>query len=247
MVSSSNPVFSDKIFTNQRVVSGGVMTIDGTINKTLILLLFVGITGYYTWNLFVTGHAAQASGLGVVGAILGLVFALITCFKQQWAHITAPVYAACEGLLLGGISAMFEQQYPGIAMQAVSLTFMALLGMLLLYKNGIIRATEKFRSVLMISMFSIMGIYLVDFIGSFFHFSIPLISGSGPVGIGFSLVVVVIASLNFILDFDTIEQGVNYGMPAQMEWIGSFGLLVTMVWVYIELLKLLSKLRSRED
>jgi uncharacterized YccA/Bax inhibitor family protein len=191
-----------------------------------------------------TPEAAMPWMLG--GLIGGFVVALITIFKQQWASITAPLYALLEGLALGGISAFFERSYPGIAVQAVGLTFGTLFVMLLAYKTGVIRATQGFKMGVIAATGGIALLYLVEMVlGGFFHMQVPAINGSGAIGIGFSVFVVIIAALNLVLDFDMIESAVSAGAPKYMEWYGAFGMMVTLVWLYLEMLRLLSKARRR--
>ena len=179
------------------------------------------------------------------GAIGGLIFALITCFKPTWAPITAPLYAAAEGLFIGAISAFAESRFPGIVLQAVGLTFGTLFALLGAYRSGLIKATENFKLGVCAATGGIMMIYLATFILGMFGVHIPFIHGSGLFGIGFSAFVVVIAALNLVLDFDFIENASDHGAPKYMEWVGAFGLMVTLVWLYIEILHLLMKLRSR--
>jgi uncharacterized YccA/Bax inhibitor family protein len=181
----------------------------------------------------------------LVGIIGGLIVALVTVFKQTWAPVTAPVYGLLEGLAIGGISAMFEAQYPGIVIQAVALTFGTCLVLLLAYKSRLIQATENFKLGVVAATGAIALIYFVSFILRMFGVHMPYIHGSGLIGIGFSIAVVTIAALNLVLDFDFIERGVQTGAPRYMEWYGAFGLMVTLIWLYIEILRLLSKLRSR--
>jgi len=166
-------------------------------------------------------------------------------FRKPWAGITTPLYAALQGLALGGISVVFEARYPGIVSQAIFLTFGTLAALLMAYRSGLIKATENFKLGIVAATGGIFFIYLIGFVLSFFGVSIPLIHGSGPVGILFSLVVVTIAALNLVLDFDFIEMGAERGAPKYMEWYGAFGLLVTLVWLYLELLRLLAKLQGR--
>ena len=172
--------------------------------------------------------------------------ALVTIFKKNWAPFTTPIYALLEGILLGALSALLELAYPGIVVQAVGLTFAIMLALLGAYTILRIRPSENFKLGVSAATGGIFLLYLVSFVLSFFGVRIPYIHESGLIGIGFSLVVVVIASLNLVLDFDLIEQGVNQGAPKFMEWYGAFGLLVTLVWLYLEILNLLSKLRSRD-
>jgi uncharacterized YccA/Bax inhibitor family protein len=180
------------------------------------------------------------------GLIGGFVVALVTIFKKNWSPFTAPIYALLEGLALGGISAIFERTYPGVAIQAVGLTLGTLFAMLLAYKTGMIRATQSFKIGVIAATGGIAVFYLVEMVLSmFFHINVPAINGSSPWGIAFSLFVVVVAALNLVLDFDMIETGVNGGAPKYMEWYGAFGLMVTLIWLYLEILRLLGKLRRR--
>jgi len=244
---TSNPVFQGSTFSRPSAYAlpGEAMTVNGTIHKTGILLLCVLATALWTWNRFYTGGQEAVGGLILIGAIGGLIMALVTVFKKEWAAYTSPVYALLEGLLLGGISAMLELQFPGIAVQAVMLTFGTCFCMLLAYRSGLIRATEKFKIGIVAATGSIALIYLASFVLGFFGIQIPGIFGNGLIGIGFSLVVVTIAALNLVLDFDFIERGAASGAPKYMEWFAAFGLMVTLIWLYLEILRLLSKLRSR--
>jgi uncharacterized YccA/Bax inhibitor family protein len=192
-----------------------------------------------------THDPADVSGLLMIGVFGGFITAMITIFKQSWAPITAPIYALMEGLFLGGISAFLELRYPGIAVQAVGLTFGTLLTMLVLYSSGLIRVTNKLRIGIIAATGGIALFYFMEIILGFFHINFVSINGSGVIGIGFSLFVCAIAALNLVLDFDFIEQGVNAGAPKFMEWYGAFGIMVTLVWLYLEILRLLSKMRSR--
>jgi uncharacterized YccA/Bax inhibitor family protein len=249
---SGNPALNDKTFLDigsGRVVDAGTaMTLNGTVNKTAILLMLVVFTAAYTWRL-VGDVATQASPLLLPlmlgGAVGGLVFALATIFKHTWAPVTAPLYALCEGLFLGGISAVFEARYPGVVMQAVALTFGTLAALLMAYRSGLIKATENFKLGVVAATGAIFLVYLASWVMSLLGIGgLGFIHDSGPLGIGFSLVVVVVAALNLVLDFDFIESGVNAGAPKYMEWYGAFGLVVTLVWLYLEMLRLLSKLRD---
>jgi len=179
------------------------------------------------------------------GAIGGLVFAIATIFKKEWAPVTAPMYALTEGFFLGAISAIFEHRFPGIVMQAVMLTFGTLFALLFAYRSGLIKATENFKLGVVAATGGIALVYLASIVLSFFDIRVPFIHESGVIGIGFSLFVVVIAALNLVLDFDFIESGVEQKAPKYMEWYGAFGLMVTLVWLYVEFLRLLSKLQSR--
>ncbi|MFH1836774.1 MAG: Bax inhibitor-1/YccA family protein, partial [Candidatus Omnitrophota bacterium] len=209
-------------------------------NKTFILLLITSVVASWVW-----AEPLTRGGLIIPGAILGFITAMVTVFKKEWAHVTAPLYAFFEGAVLGGVSALFEAQYPGIVVQAVFLTFGTLFCLLIAYRSGLIKATENFKLGVFAATGAIVLIYIVSMVMGFFGARIPLIHESGPIGIGFSLVVVVIAALNLVLDFDFIEKGAERGAPRYMEWYGAFGLMVTLVWLYLELLRLLAKTRSR--
>ena len=198
----------------------------------------------FVWQKFAMGHTDMGMMLMSIGGIVGFISALIIAFART--TFLVPVYAICEGLFLGGISASFEASYPGIVAQAVVGTFAAFFSMLLLYKMNLIRCTDKFRSVIFISTASIAVIYLVNFIGSFFNYAVPIINTATNAGIGFSLIVVAIAALNLIIDFDFIERGAQNMYPKKYEWYGAFGLMVTLVWLYFEILKLLAKFSSRD-
>lgn len=240
-----NPVFNEQVVERVNVLGAEPMTVNGAINKTFVLLAFVVVSSLYVWDLFSKGYTDKASMLMMAGFAVSIVAFIVIMFNQKVISIAAPVYAVGEGLILGGISAVFEKSYPGIAIQAIACTFAALASMLFLYRIGAIRCTDKFRSVLFISTLSIAGIYFVNLIGSFFGLHIPQIFTSSSIGIGFSLLVVTIASLNLIIDFDFIERGAQNLLSKNFEWYGAFGLIVTLVWLYIEILNLLAKLRDR--
>jgi uncharacterized YccA/Bax inhibitor family protein len=245
---TSNPTFNDKTFSvsGVRAGVGEAMTINGTIMKTAILLLLAVLSAGWTWNRFAqTQDPAEMYGYVMIGAIGGLVFALITTFKKSWAPVTAPVYALLEGLVLGGVSAVFERMYPGIPMQAVALTFGTAFCMLMAYRSGLIKVTQKFTLGVVAATGGIAVFYLITMVLGLFHVSVPIVYGNSWISIGFSLLVVGVAALNLILDFNYIEQGAEQGAPRYMEWYGAFGLLVTLVWLYLEMLRLLSKIRSR--
>lgn len=220
------------------------MTLQGAVNKTVALLALVVIGAGYTWNLYYNQGPAAVQPWMFGGLIGGLVLALITVFKAQWAPKTAPLYAVLEGLALGGISAMFEARFPGIVIQAVGLTFGTLFALLVLYKSRVIRVTENFRLGIFAATGGIALVYLVSVVGRMFGWEMPLIHESGPLGILFSLFVVGVAALNLVLDFDFIERGDGVA-PRYMEWYAAFGLIVTLVWLYLELLRLLAKLKER--
>ena len=219
------------------------MTIGGTVNKTAMALAILFITATYVWGQGTAGTLPM--GLVWGGFIGGFIVAMVTVFKHAWAPYTTPLYAAFEGAALGGISFIFEQQYPGIVSQAIFLTFGTLGALLVAYRSGIIKATENFKLGVAAATGGIFLVYLLSFIVGFFGVEVPLIHSSGTFGILFSLFVVVIAALNLVLDFDFIEEGAERGAPKYMEWYGAFGLLVTLIWLYLEILRLLAKLQSR--
>lgn len=240
---SNNPVLKQSAFAGP-IVAGETMTIQGTVNKTGLLLLCVIATAAWTWGLSHSNQPEAAFPWMIGGALAGFVMALVTIFKKEWSPITAPVYALLEGLFLGGISAFFEKSYPGIATQAVALTFGVLFILLLAYKTGLVRATRGFKLGVIAATGAIALVYLVNIVMTvFFHSGISILQSHTPLGIGISLVIVVIASLNLILDFDMIETGARMGAPKYMEWYGAFGLMVTLIWLYMEILRLLGKTR----
>ncbi len=241
MIRSGNPALSAKTFKNLSLHSSSVMTIDGTVNKTAISLGLLLLSGYYTYT-------NDISSFITIGFIGGFVLALVTIFKKEWAPTTVPIYAVLEGLALGGISKIYANAFePGLIPQAILLTLGILFALLFAYKSKIIKATENFKLGVFAATAGIGIIYLISFIMSFFGNSIPVMSptNSSFLSIVFSLFVVVIASLNLVMDFDFIEEGAAKGAPKYMEWYGAFGLLVTLIWLYLEILRLLAKLSSR--
>jgi|TARA_B110000967_G_scaffold37890_1_gene37404 uncharacterized YccA/Bax inhibitor family protein len=241
---SGNPALNSKAFTsvpNRRGAElNDVMTIKGTVDKTAMGLFLLIFSGYYSFN-------PEMTYLIPVGVFGGLIVAIITIFKKEWSPYTVPLYAILEGLALGSISYMFNESYEGIVVQAIGLTLGILTSLLLAYRSGIIKATENFKLGVFAATGGIFLLYFVSFIMSFFGSGISVLdpSNSSLMSIGISLFIVVIASLNLVIDFDFIEEGAEKGVPKYMEWYGAFGLLVTLVWLYLEILKLLSKLRSR--
>jgi len=219
------------------------MTLPGVIHRSILLLLLVAGTSAGVW-VYSDSHPSAIYPTMMIGALGGFVVAMVTSFKRDWAAATAPIYAVLEGLFIGGISLVMEQRFPGLVLQAVLLTFGVMFALLAAYQSRIIRPSQTFKSVIVGATFGIVIVYLVSMVLQlFFHTEIPLINGSGPLGIAFSLVVVGIAALNLVLDFDFIENGVAAGAPKWMEWYAAFALTVTLVWLYIEILRLLSKLR----
>ena len=242
---TSNPALNENTFEGRVAVAGKAMTLQGTVNKTGVLLLCVVGTAAWTWGI-AHSQAPQAALPWMMGGLIaGFVFALVTIFKKEWSPITAPIYALCEGLVLGGISALLERAYPGIAIQAMGLTFGVTAVMLVLYRSGILRATPKFTVGVIAATGGIFLVYMVDLVLGLFGRHVPLLNSSGPLGIGLSLVIVIIAGLNLILDFDFVETGVHARAPKYMEWYGAFGIMVTLVWMYLEILRLLAKIRER--
>ena len=234
---SGNPALGAQTF-NISADGRNTMTLEGAVNKTGIGLFLIMTAAYFTWT-------NPSPPIMIGGAIGGLVIALVTIFKKTWAPFTVPIYAILEGLFLGGISRFFEDSFPGIASQAIFLTLGILGALLLAYKSKIIKPTENFKLGIADATGGIFLIYMSNIIMGFFGSGIPMIHESGMIGIGFSVFVVIIASLNLVLDFDFIEQGVERGAPKYMEWYGAFGLLVTLIWLYLEILRLLAKLQSR--
>jgi uncharacterized YccA/Bax inhibitor family protein len=243
---TSNPAFGGTTYTGyaSHVGYGKTMTVTGTVNKTGILLLCVLATAAWTWNQFFQYGAVAVGGYTMVGAFGGFILALVTMFKREWSPVTAPLYALCEGLFLGSLSAVMEMRFPGIAIESVALTFGTCFCLLAAYRSGMIRATEKFTMGIVAATGGIALVYFLSMILGLFHVQIPGIFGSGPVGILFSVAVVVIAALNLILDFSMVEEGAYRGLPQYMEWYSAFGLIVTLVWLYLEIIRLLSKLRD---
>lgn len=241
---SGNPVLNDSTF-REATSTGARMTLSGTVNATLMLTGLLMVSAMFTWNKMATDPGGAMPWM-IGGIIGGLVMALVTVFKKEWSAITGSLYALAEGLFLGAVSAMYEAQFQGIVLQAVLLTGGALTALLGAYRMGWIKATENFRLGVAAATGGIFLVYLLTWVLGFFGVQIPFIHESGLLGIGFSLFVVTIAALNLVLDFDFIENGCAAGAPKYMEWFAAFGLLVTLVWLYLEILRLLSKLARRE-
>ncbi len=241
MIRSGNPALRSNVFTGVRPVdSTDVMTIQGTVNKTFILLALIIFSAGWVWS-----NPIRYLPLLWIGLIGGFIVAMVTIFKKQWAAFTSPIYAVLEGLVLGGISALMEKAYPGIVMQAVGLTFSTLFCLLLAYKSRLIKVTENFKLGIVAATGGIALLYLTTLVLGFFGVKVPFIYESGPIGIGFSFFVVIIAALNLVIDFDFIEKGAQSGAPKYLEWYGAFGLIVTLIWLYLEILRLLAKLKER--
>ncbi|MHC4182752.1 MAG: Bax inhibitor-1/YccA family protein [Planctomycetota bacterium] len=244
---SANPGLNKKTFSLVRDFAqrDNLMTLQGTVNKTGIMLFLALLSATWVWRQFLFYESPQISLYLWGGAIGGFIAAMVAIFKPTTSPLVAPVYALLEGLFLGGISSIMEARFPGIVIQAVGLTFGTLFALLFAYKSGLIKATENFKLGVAAATGGIFLMYMVSFILGFFGTSVPFIHGNGIMGIGISGFIVVIAALNLVLDFDFIEHGVEQGAPKFMEWRAALGLMITLVWLYIEILHLLSKLRSR--
>jgi uncharacterized YccA/Bax inhibitor family protein len=246
---SGNPVLNEKAFnTSVDWQQTEVMTEKGTLNKFGLMMILLFASASFTWKA-----ASEGKDVGawlIASLIIGFITGLVLTFKKQWGSFLAPIYALAEGIFLGGISSYFNYAFaktaPGLIMQAVLLTFGVVIAMFALYRFGVIKATERFKSVVLVATAGIAIFYALSMILRLFHITMPLIHESTTLGIVFSLVVVGIAALNLILDFDFIEQGSKNGMPKYMEWYGAFGLLVTIVWLYLEILRLLAKFADRK-
>ena len=250
MIRSGNPTLNDKVFDNLVWDPSARMTLQGTVVKSGILLAIVVAAASYSWGLYDPANPASAGTLNTYwlgGAIGGFIVAMITVFKKSWSPVTAPIYAALEGLFLGAFSVYVQSMFPDvpIVLQAVALTFGTFFALLGAYTSGLIKPTENFKLGVVAATGGIVMVYILSFVLGFFGIELPGIHSAGVVGIGFSLFVVVIAALNLVLDFDFIENASERGAPKYMEWYGAFGLLVTLIWLYVEFLRLLMKLNSR--
>jgi uncharacterized YccA/Bax inhibitor family protein len=255
-LATSNPAFNHEMFANYEQVYGATrstaMTIQGTIGKTFALLAILSATAIYTWTATVNG---QLQGVVVPAAgIGGSILAMITIFRPSLSPWTAPVYAAFEGVFLGALSCLIEKSmlnelgqpaYPGIAIQAVSMTAGTLFVMLFVYGTGLIKVTDRLRAGIVGATGALCLVYMIAFVASLFGAHVPFINDPSPIGIGFSIFVVGLAAFNLLLDFDFIEKAARAGAPKYMEWYGAFGLMVTLVWLYLEILRLLRKFQDR--
>ena len=241
---SGNPALGSKTFAGfGQQTYGNRMTVSGTVNKSIIMLALLVISAYITWNMQAEGGNIYPFVIGA--AILAFVAAIVTHFVKRIAMVTAPIYAILEGVVLGGVSAMYQSLYNGIVQQAVILTFGVFAGLLFAYKTGLIRASENFRRGVIAATFGILIMYVANLILSFFGHQVPFLHDASPLGIGISVVIVIVAALNLVLDFDFIERGAENGAPKYMEWYSSLTLMITLVWLYLEILRLLSKIYSR--
>ncbi|MCX6224876.1 MAG: Bax inhibitor-1/YccA family protein [Bacteroidia bacterium] len=249
---TSNPAFSKKIFekTYTDVTGDTVMTLKGTVNKSFLMLLLVILGASYTWRIFFQNPNPEAIPPALVtfmlaGGIGGFILSLAIMFRPVWSPWAAPVYAVLQGLFLGAVSSFFEFKMPGIVIQAASLTFLTLLAMLFLYRTGIIKVTEKFRMGVFAATGGIALMYFAGFILGLFGINFPLMHSGGTLGIIVGVVICGVAALNLVLDFDLIDKGSQSGLPKFMEWYSAFALMVTLVWLYLEILRLLSRINSR--
>ncbi|MFT7678307.1 MAG: putative YccA/Bax inhibitor family protein [Planctomycetota bacterium] len=248
---TSNPYLKEKALTRARQAAtdtGTVMTVEGTVNKISLLLLVLAISATASWSMVTSGSLDMGSAMPVMigGGIGAFVLSIVVSFKPQLARTLAVPFAVAEGLLLGVISAMYQfASYPGIVLHAVLLTMGTALAMFLLWRTGVIKVTNRMRSVVCAAMGGIVLVYLMSFVMGMFGVAVPMIHGNGIVGIGFSVVVLLVVSFMLLIDFDMIERMANSGQPKSMEWFGAFALLVTLVWLYMEFLRLLSKLKNR--
>lgn len=237
---TGNPALRADTFTVAQPGAGEAMTINGTVGKTAFSLLLILMAASFTWGQ--TPNSLIMFG----GAIGGFIVALVTVFKKTWAPVTTPLYAVLEGLFLGGVSSIYEAQFPGIVMNAVTLTLGTLAALLIAYRSGVIKATENFKLGVFAATGGIALVYVGTMLLGLFGVRMPYIHESGTIGIAFSAFVVVVAALNLVLDFDFIENGAEQRAPKYMEWYAAFGLLVTLIWLYLEMLRLLAKLQSRD-
>lgn len=244
---SNNPVLNQRVLDKAIPVQGEAMTIRGTVNKLSFLFALLLAAAVYSWGLIGKGETGQAGMLAMGGAFVGFILAMIMIFKKPWSAYLAPAYALAEGLFLGAITALFNAKWQGIAFQAVGLTIGTFLAMLVLYRFRVIRATERFKSIIFTAMLGILIFYLAIWILGMFHVSMPALAPGSPLAIGISLFIVAIAALRLIVDFDNIETGAAQGAPKYFEWYASFSLLVTLIWLYLEILKLLAQLNSRKS
>ena len=243
---SANPALKEGTFTGVRAAANEpAMTLQGTSTKSLVLVLLTVFSASFTWTAVAGGNVGILGPATLIGGLGGFIVALVTIFKPKVSPYTAPIYAALEGLLLGGISSLYNARFAGIPMQAVGLTFGVFLVMLTIYRLGIIKVTDRLRMGIVAATGAIMVMYLLSFVLSFFGVQLPFLHDSSPLSIGISLVIVGVAAFNLMLDFDFIERGVANRAPKYMEWYGAFGLLVTLIWLYLELLRLLAKLQGR--
>jgi uncharacterized YccA/Bax inhibitor family protein len=247
---TSNPVFARFAQAARDTVASsdsGTMTVAGTAGKALLLLTVLSFSAALTWQQVAAGNPGLVGPAMLVGGLGGFVFAMIASFRPQAARWAAPIYASLEGIFLGAVSAIYNARFAGLPMQAVLLTMGVAAGVFVLYRFRILQATDGFRRMLFAAMMGIMLFYFGSMILSLFHVNIGYFTSGGPLAIGINLAIAGVAALNLVLDFDRIEQGSTMGAPKVMEWFSAFGLMVTLIWLYLELLRLLSRLQGRRD
>lgn len=243
-MASHNPLLSQTVIEKAPMVYSAPMTVQGAVNRTALLLSLVIVSAAVAWNWTTSGQGDPFL-LTLVGSLLGLVFCMVTVFKKEWSPVTAPIYSLCEGVALGGISATLNRSYPGVALQASMLSFGVLFALLGAYRFGWIRATERFKAVVIAATLGVGLVYLVAAVANLFGVKIPFLHGSGDMAILFSLAVIVIAAMNLIVDFSFIEEAAAANAPKYMEWYAAFGLMVSLIWLYLEILRLLANLSRR--
>jgi uncharacterized YccA/Bax inhibitor family protein len=241
---SQNPLLSPSVIEKAPMVYSSPMTVQGAVNRTAVLLSLVMAAATLSWS-WTNGGRGDAQLLTLGGSVLGFIFCLVTVFKKEWSPVTAPIYSLCQGVALGGISASLNRAYPGVALQASLLSFGVLFALLGAYRFGWIRATEKFKAVVIAATLGVSLVYLVSMVANLFGAQIPFLHGSGDAAILFSLAVIVIAAMNLIMDFSFIEEAAAANAPKYMEWYAAFGLMVSLIWLYLEIIRLLSNLSRR--
>jgi uncharacterized YccA/Bax inhibitor family protein len=249
---TSNPTLGEGILNRFAFsATDRPMTVQGSINKTALLLALVIAGAAFTWSRVMTsvesGVAVGIRGWMIGGSVVAFILAIVISFRQNLAPVLSPIYAICEGLFIGAMSAYFEVMFPGLVLRAVLLTFSVMFALLFLYKMRIVRATERFRTILITATAGIAIAYLITFIISLFGVNMSFMYGGGSLGLIVSLIVVAIAALNLVLDFDFIENGAESNLPSYFEWYGAFGLMVTLVWLYIQILRLLAIIAGRRN
>lgn len=238
---TSNPAFSNYIW-GRKSPSNDKMTLNGILTKSFFCLILVGLSTWYVWDLVYQG--VDVKWYTSLGLLASIILSIITSYKHEWAKITAPLYSFAKGFFLGGISAYAEIKFEGMPMRAVGVTIITFFVMLVLYKFKIIKVTKQFRSVIISATMTIMIIYILTWILSFFGIPVPFIHGTSWFAIGFNIIAACVASLALLLDFDFIERKINIA-PKYMEWVATWGLLITLIWLYVEVLRLMKKLAIR--
>ena len=242
---STNPIFRDSVLSEAHALTERPMTVAGTMNKLLLLSIIMLVAAAAVYYQFSLQHFDYVQILLIAGCIVGLISAIVIAFNQKTTPYLAPIYAFAQGAAVSAMSCFFEAMYSGIVVQAVSITFLTVFVMGFLYKARIIKATEKLRSVLLTAGMAIFAFYIVSFILSLFSVNVAYFTSSSPLAIVVNVIIAVIAAFYLILDFDFIEKGVNAPLPSHYEWYGAFGLLVTILWLYVEIIRLLARLRDR--